>query len=137
MKPDTKNVVLTFLMIGASLGLGRTGFVWNERLNEQSARITELQNQVIEAVQANSALAQQLEVHQRQLEIPKQVSVAPVLRTPVTSPTPSPISEADLAVLQAVANQIQVTQNQINNTKTPTKTVNNTPQQRSRTTRAS
>ncbi len=152
MKPDTRNIAVTLLLIASSLGIGRTGFVWHERLEEQAGHISELENQILEERESRTVLARELEVLRRSVESSMGGSQKAVIldadsddRAPVAVQTPSsvdatPVPDIDVAFLQSAMNQLQLLQNQQTSSVTPkqtTKTTVDTPVKRSRTTRAS
>jgi|GEM_PF-4550662 len=153
MKPDTRNIAVTLLLIASSLGIGRTGFAWHERLEEQALHISELEDQILQARTMNATLEHNLDVVQQRAALPddepSEVSVVsdddsvtsnniPVVAVPQ-------VPEIDVAFLQSTMAQIQLLQDQQSAVvapkptpvKSPTKSTNDTPTKRSRTTRAS
>jgi hypothetical protein len=151
MKSDTQNIAVTLLLIASSLGIGRTGFAWHERLEEQALHISELEDQIVQIQDSNAALARDLDVvRQRATASTKEDKEDREERVasndvPVVPPADVPQTpEIDVAFLQSTMAQIQALQNQQNTITapepkptTPTKTTTTTPVKRSRTTRAS
>lgn len=155
MKPDTRNIAATLLLIASSLGIGRTGFAWHERLEEQAAHISELEDQILQARNVNAALEHNLDVVQQRAALPddepSEVSVASDDDSVASNNTPvaavPQVPDIDVAFLQSAMNQIQALQEQQNTVTVPepkpttptktTKTTTDTPKKRSRTTRAS
>lgn len=160
MKHDARNIAITLLLVTSSLGIGRTGFVWHERLEEQAAHISDLEDQVLQVRGMNAALEHNLDVAQRRASLfddePSGVSIASdddredrvasdddVSVTPVAVVPQTP--EIDVAFLQSAMAQLQLLQDQQSAVtvpkpapvKSPSKTTNDTPTKRSRTTRAS
>ena len=149
MKPDTRNVLATFALVAASLGIGRTGFVWNERMDEQAERISELEDELVEAASSNSLLTRDLEVARRDAARAAERLVERVVvddeeddrRVAVQEPS---VSQVDIAFMQSAVEQLQLLQNQQEVVTAPeptpknsSKSTTNTPKKRSRTTRAS
>lgn len=144
MKSDAQNVFATFALVVASLGIGRTGFVWNERMDEQADRISELEGELVEAISSNSVLARDLEVARRDVARAAERLAERVVdseeddqRAVAQEPA---VSQVDIAFIQSAVDQLQSLQDQQDAVTAPEpapKSTRDTPKKRSRATRAS